>query len=229
MTNPGTRLATLALGLALLAAACGPTPTDTAGPPASASAEAPSATVSPVRSAAASPAAASPAASSGSSVAQGCTAPATPTLAQTEGPYYLAGAPELADLVTEGMAGTRLTYTGIVVETSCAPIAGARVETWQADGAGVYDNADYTLRGWVLTDAEGRFTIRTVVPGEYPGRTEHIHVKVTPPGGATLTTQMYFPGSTINDEDGIYDPSLELAITQDGDALVGEFTFVLGG
>jgi protocatechuate 3,4-dioxygenase beta subunit len=224
MTNPGTRLATLALGLALLAAACGSAPTDTAGPPASPSAEAPSAAVSPV----ASPAA-SPAASSGSSAAKGCTAPAAPTLAQTEGPYYLAGAPELADLVAEGMAGTRLTYTGIVVDTSCAPIAGARVETWQADGAGVYDNAGYTLRGWVLTDAEGRFTIRTIVPGEYPGRTEHIHIKVTPPGGATLTTQMYFPGSTVNDEDGIYDPSLELAITQDGDALVGEFTFVLGG
>jgi protocatechuate 3,4-dioxygenase beta subunit len=80
----------------------------------------------------------------------------------------------------------------------------------------------------VTTDATGRFTIETVVPGEYPGRTEHIHVKVTPSGGATLTTQLYFPGSTANDGDGIYDPSLDLAITQDGDALTGTYTFVLG-
>lgn len=109
------------------------------------------------------------------------------------------------------------------------PIAGAKVETWQADSAGVYDNAGYTLRGWVLTDADGQFTIHTIVPGEYPGRTEHIHVKVTPPGGSTLTTQMYFPGTQANGEDGIYDPSLLLAISQDGDALIGGFTFVIGG
>ena len=93
---------------------------------------------------------------------------------------------------------------------------------------GAYDNAGYSLRGWVTTDAAGRFTIGTVVPGEYPGRTEHIHVKVTPAGGATLTTQVYFPGSTANGEDGIYDPSLDLVVTQDGDALTGTYTFVLG-
>jgi protocatechuate 3,4-dioxygenase beta subunit len=125
------------------------------------------------------------------------------------------------------MPGTRITLTGAVVDTSCAPVADARVETWQADAAGVYDNAGYALRGWVRTDALGRFTIRTVVPGEYPGRTEHIHVKITPPGGATLTTQLYFPGSTANGEDGIYDPSLDLALAEDGDALAGTYTFVI--
>ena len=126
------------------------------------------------------------------------------------------------------MPGTRLTLTGYVVDTSCAPVANAKVEIWQADSTGAYDNAGYTLRGWVTTDATGRFTIGTVVPGEYPGRTEHIHVKVTPPGGATLTTQVYFPGSTANGEDGIYDPSLDLLVTEDGDALTGTYTFVLG-
>ena len=35
-------------------------------------------------------------------------------------------------------------------------------------------------------------------------------MKVTPPGGATLTTQLYFPGTAANDADGIYDPSLLL-------------------
>ena len=46
------------------------------------------------------------------------------------------GAPESADLVTDGMAGTRLTLTGYVVDTSCEPIADATVEIWQADSAG---------------------------------------------------------------------------------------------
>jgi protocatechuate 3,4-dioxygenase beta subunit len=157
-----------------------------------------------------------------------CTSPATPTIAETEGPYYRAGAPESSDLVTAGMTGTRLTLTGLVVTAGCARIAGGKVEIWQADANGVYDNAGYTLRGYVMTDDQGRFTIQTVVPGEYPGRTEHIHVKVTPPGGATLTTQLYFPGTAANDADGIYDPGLLLDIAGSGDALVGSYTFVVG-
>ena len=156
-----------------------------------------------------------------------CSAPATATSAQTEGPYYKAGAPQVTTLVQAGMTGTRLTLTGYVMTTDCAPIAGATVNTWQADSTGTYDNSGYTLRGYVVTDATGRFTIETIVPGEYPGRTEHIHVKVTPAGGSTLTTQLYFPGATANDSDGIYSPDLLLDITRSGDALVGTFTFVL--
>jgi protocatechuate 3,4-dioxygenase beta subunit len=232
MTSSRSFIPVIALALALTAAACGAS-TSTAAPLAAPATAAGSAAPGEP---AASGGATSAASAEPSAVLQGagaanpaCTAPATPTLAQTDGPYYTAGAPQDADLATDGMAGTRMTFTGFVVDASCIPIAGAKVETWQADANGVYDNAGYTLRGWVLTDADGRFTIHTVVPGEYPGRTEHIHVKVTPPGGATLTSQMYFPGTQANDGDGIYDPSLLLTITQDGDALVGEYTFVIGG
>ena len=214
-------LAALALGLALITAACGSSTPATGSPAATDGA------ASTVGSASA-PAATAVATASAAASAIDCTAPATPTIAQTEGPYYRTGAPESANLVADGMPGTRLTFTGYVVDTSCAPIANAKVEIWQADSTGTYDNAGYTLRGWVTTDAAGRFTILTVVPGEYPGRTEHIHVKVTPSGGATLTTQVYFPGSTANGEDGIYDPSLDLVVTPDGDALTGTYTFVLG-
>lgn len=234
-----TLLPALAAGLALLAVACGSTPQATVAPApaavASGAPASPSTVASSSTAAAGSPGAPAPATSpvAGTSAvpaaAVACTAPATPTIAQTEGPYYKPGAPQNADLAAGGMAGTRLTLTGLVVDASCTGIAGARVETWQADSAGSYDNSGTTLRGWVLTDADGRFTIHTIVPGEYPGRTEHIHVKVTPPGGATLTTQVYFPGSAANDGDGIYDPSLDLAITRDGDALVGAYTFVIAG
>jgi len=214
-------LPALALGLALITAACGSSTPATGSPAATDGA------ASTVGSASA-PAATAVATASAAASAIDCTAPATPTIAQTEGPYYRTGAPESANLVADGMPGTQLTFTGYVVDTSCAPIANAQVEIWQADSTGTYDNAGYTLRGWVTTDAAGRFTILTVVPGEYPGRTEHIHVKVTPSGGATLTTQVYFPGSTANGEDGIYDPSLDLVVTPDGDALTGTYTFVLG-
>lgn len=231
-------LPAFALGLALITVACGSSAPAT-GSPAAAGAPAVTATAAaPATSTATSTSVPAPTAVATAPTAVAtaptadttldCTAPATPTIAQTEGPYYKPGAPESASLATDGMPGTRLTFTGYVVDRSCAPIANAKVEAWQADATGSYDNAGYTLRGWVTTDEAGRFTIGTVVPGEYPGRTEHIHVKVTPPGGATFTTQVYFPGSTANGEDGIYDPSLDLAVTQDGDALVGTYTFVLG-
>lgn len=129
--------------------------------------------------------------------------------------------------MTSGVSGTPLTYTGYVVDTSCRPLANARVEIWQASAQGVYDNSGYTLRGWVLTDASGRFTFQTVIPGEYPCRTEHIHVKVTPTGGSTLTTQMYFPGQSSNGSDGIYDKSLLLSMTANGSGWIGSYTFVL--
>ena len=167
----------------------------------------------------------SPAASPG---ALTCTAPATPTTAQTEGPYFKAGSPERSVLADASTPGTHLTLEGAVVGTDCAPIAGAVVEVWQADASGAYDNAGYGFRGHVLTDANGRFTVETVVPGEYPGRTPHIHLKLTPPGGSTLTTQVYFPDSNRNSEDGIFRPELLLAVTSNGDAKVGTYTFVLG-
>jgi protocatechuate 3,4-dioxygenase beta subunit len=224
-------LVALALGLALITAACGSS-VPAAGSPGAADAPAVTAAASaPATSIADSTLAPAPTAVATASTADAaldCSAPATPTIAQTEGPYYMPGAPESANLTADSMPGTRLTLTGYVADTSCAPVANAKVETWQADATGAYDNAGFSLRGWVTTDAAGRFTIGTVVPGEYPGRTEHIHVKVTPPGGATLTTQVYFPGSTANGEDGIYDPSLDLVVTQDGDALVATYTFVLG-
>jgi len=122
---------------------------------------------------------------------------------------------------------TRIPFAGQVVDTSCQPIAGAVVDVWQADANGTYDNAGYTLRGHISTDSTGHFTFQTIIPGQYPGRTEHIHVKITPPGGSTLTTQVYFPGVTANDGDGIYDPSLLLAMTPSGAGFTGTFTFVV--
>lgn len=231
MSTSRPLLVTLALGLALITAACGSSapvagsPVAADAPAVTAAASAPATSIADPSSA---PAPTAVATASTADAALVCSAPAAPTIAQTEGPYYMPGAPESATLAADSMPGTRLTLTGYVVDTSCAPVANAKVETWQADATGAYDNAGFSLRGWVTTDAAGRFTIGTVVPGEYPGRTEHIHVKVTPPGGATLTTQVYFPGSTANGEDGIYDPSLDLVVTQDGDALVGTYTFVLG-
>ena len=150
-----------------------------------------------------------------------------PTPAQTEGPYFTSNSPARTSLVEAGMAGTPLTVSGRVLTTGCEGIARAKLDFWQADNAGAYDNSGYRLRGHQFTDASGHFSLQTIVPGLYPGRTRHIHVKVQAPNGRVLTTQLYFPGEARNASDGIYSPELLLAIEDAGAPRVGTFNFVL--
>jgi protocatechuate 3,4-dioxygenase beta subunit len=131
-----------------------------------------------------------------------------PTPAQTEGPYFTPNSPLRKSIVPVGAGGTRLTLSGRVLSTAGRPIPRALVDFWQADARGAYDNNGYHFRGHQFTDAQGRFSLGTVVPGLYPGRTKHIHVKVQAPGRAILTTQLYFPGVARNRTDGIFSAEL---------------------
>ncbi len=150
-----------------------------------------------------------------------------PTPAQTEGPYFKPNSPERTSLVGSGTVGTRLTVTGYVFGLRCQPIARALLDFWQCDNNGVYDNTGFTFRGHQYTDANGKFTLSTIVPGLYPGRTRHIHVKVQNPGGRILTTQLYFPGEPRNNTDTIYDPRLLMTMSNNGTTRVGQYDFVL--
>jgi protocatechuate 3,4-dioxygenase beta subunit len=131
-----------------------------------------------------------------------------PSPSQTEGPFYTPETPRRRDLVEDGVEGEPLLLTGAVLDTRCRPVAGALLDFWQADGKGEYDNEGYRLRGHQFADSRGRFRLSTVVPGAYSGRTRHIHVKVQPRGGEVLTTQLYFPGEPLNDQDAIFDERL---------------------
>jgi protocatechuate 3,4-dioxygenase beta subunit len=186
--------------------------------PAAGTPKAPAAT--PAASAAPSPD--SPGAVSGAPVCSG-----RPTPAQTEGPYFKPGSPERASLVDPGVVGTRLQVSGRVFTTDCRPVGDAVLDFWQADGSGRYDNAGYRLRGHQAADGEGRYALITVVPGEYPGRTEHIHVKVAAPGKQLLTTQLYFPGVARNASDGIFDPALVMNVGEGAGGHSAAFDFVL--
>jgi protocatechuate 3,4-dioxygenase beta subunit len=155
-----------------------------------------------------------------------CTAPAAALVQLTEGPYYKANPPQNAALRTAGVAGTPLSLTGYVVSKSCQPIANARLDFWQADGNGNYDNSGYTLRGWQLTDANGAYRLETVIPGLYPGRTEHIHFKVTV-NGQTYTSQLFFPGVSQNEGDSIYSSQMLVELNTGTSPVTGTFTFVV--
>ena len=209
------RLAALVFALTFVAACAGPTAT------------APSATplVTPTVSAT-SAASSSPTATQATTAALACTAPATALVELTEGPYYKANPPQNAVLRTTGVAGTPLTLTGYVVSKSCQPIANAKLDFWQADGNGSYDNSGYTLRGWQLTDASGAYRLETVIPGLYPGRTEHIHFKVTV-NGQTYTSQLFFPGVSQNASDSIYSAQMLVKLNTSTSPVTGTFTFVV--
>jgi protocatechuate 3,4-dioxygenase beta subunit len=149
------------------------------------------------------------------------------TVAETEGPFFKAGSPEASNLVQEGMPGQVITITGHVVDQNGQPLANTLLDFWQANSSGAYDNSGYTLRGHQYTDANGNYSLTTVVPGLYPGRTEHIHVKLQAPNGPMLTTQLFFPGVAQNARDSIYDPSLLLNVADNGDqTLSATYNFV---
>jgi protocatechuate 3,4-dioxygenase beta subunit len=131
-------------------------------------------------------------------------------------------------LLEPDIDGAPLILTGYVLTTDCRPIAGALLDFWQADDDGVYDNTGYRLRGHQFADEQGRYRLETILPGLYPGRTRHIHVKAQPPSGAILTTQLYFPDEPQNAQDRIFHPALVVALRA-GEPLVATFDFVLAG
>jgi protocatechuate 3,4-dioxygenase beta subunit len=151
-----------------------------------------------------------------------------PTPPQTEGPYFKPASPERASLLEPGLPGTRLLVAGFVLTPDCRPLAGALLDFWQADAAGRYDLQGYRLRGHQYTDAAGRYSLETIVPGLYTGRTRHIHVRVQPAGGRVLTTQLYFPDEPRNRTDPLFRPALLLALEpSDGEPLRARFDFVV--
>ncbi len=128
--------------------------------------------------------------------------PTTPEL--TEGPYFTPNSPKRKSILPASAVGTRLTLTGRVLTTAGKPIPNALIDFWQADARGAYDNSGYRFRGHQFTNPKGQYSLLTVVPGLYPGRTKHIHVKVQAPSEPVLTTQLFFPGVAGNRSDGIF-------------------------
>ena len=157
-----------------------------------------------------------------------CSSPATLTPALTEGPYFKANSPERSSLIEANTSGKRLILTGYVLTADCQPVAHALLDFWQADANGQYDNAGYILRGHQFTDQNGYYQLTTVIPGLYPGRTEHIHFKVQAPDGPILTSQLFFPGLPNNESDQIFDPALVIHITQESDNTVeASYNFII--
>jgi len=168
-----------------------------------------------------------------------CTPPllATSTCVETEdnieGPFYKPGSPERANLVENGMPGVRLTVTGRVLSTQCDPLSDARLDVWQADHSGQYDNQGFRLRGRLYTSKSGSYRLETIIPKRYRingsqmYRPAHIHLKVSAQGFPLLTTQLYFPDDPYNAVDSAFRESLVIRPKGDGEKRLAHFDFIL--
>jgi protocatechuate 3,4-dioxygenase beta subunit len=117
---------------------------------------------------------------------------------QDEGPFYIDLGRVRRDIV-EDRPGVPLALTVTVVDaSSCEPIRDAAVDVWHCDALGTYSGeasegsaSETFLRGIQLTDDDGLASFKTIYPGQYPGRTTHIHLKVHTGGRASHTGQLF--------------------------------------
>ncbi len=163
---------------------------------------------------------------------------ATPNTAR--GPFYRPDAPRLplgASISLDGI-GEPLEVRGVVRDLDGHPIAGAKVEAWQANGEGHFENQqpdlqpEFNLRGIFTTDKSGGFHYRTVKPAGYSvpadgpvgqllsrvgyplRRPAHLQFMISAEGFETITTHVF----------DRHDPHLEMdAIFGVRDELVGDF------
>jgi protocatechuate 3,4-dioxygenase beta subunit len=143
------------------------------------------------------------------------------------GGIHFRPSPLRRNVVFPKLGGTRLTLAGLVLTTACIPVRHARLDFWQADAQGHYDDTGFRLRSHQFTGTDGRYSLETIVPGPYPGRTPHIHVKVNAPGRPTLTTELYFPGASYNNRDPYFDRRLLVRLSEVKKHFVAHFDFVL--
>ncbi len=148
------------------------------------------------------------------------TAACSASLEGEEGPYFVDDSATgylrsnvLSNLDgTETQTGVPLTLTIYVFDSknSCAAMQNVQVDIWSCNAAGVYsaESSESTtgqswLRGYQLTDANGKVTFETILPGWYSGRTNHIHLRFrstydeTDTSGSN-TMQLFFDQTLVN-------------------------------
>lgn len=169
----------------------------------------------------------------------------------TEGPYFVDGQLERSDIrieptdnsVKEGVPFTLAIVVSQIAGAACSPLSGATVDIWHCDAEGVYSgvsdpgfdtSGQSWLRGYQVTDENGRVEFMTIYPGWYSGRAVHIHFKIrtmsTTNDTYEFTSQFFFDEEltdqvhsqppydskgqrdTLNETDGIYQGGGEMML-----------------
>ncbi|WAP59113.1 dioxygenase family protein [Streptomyces sp. S465] len=144
------------------------------------------------------------------------------------GPFFVEDSPAvpLGGDISVGAPGEPCWVEGTVTDTSGTPLAGARIEVWEADETGhydvQYDDRRTAARGHLISDSEGRFRFWAVTPTPYPiphdgpvgelletvgrspMRASHLHFKVDHEGCRTLVTHIFVRGDELLDSDAVF-------------------------
>jgi hydroxyquinol 1,2-dioxygenase len=145
------------------------------------------------------------------------------------GPFYWEGAPDLPNgsNLAVGVKGEPAFYAGRVLSADGQPIRGALLDIWSGDGDGNYDmqlpgDVGMKARGRIRTDEQGRYWFRSIKPtfypvptdgpvgvmlrkmGRHPNRPGHIHMIVSAPGHAPVTTHLFVADSDYLDSDAVF-------------------------
>lgn len=155
-----------------------------------------------------------------------------------EGPLYVENAPisEGETRMDDGQSpGQGMWLHGKVVDEDGKPVAGAVVDLWHADSKGGYSyfdptQSEFNLRRRVITDADGCYRARSIVPngygvppegntikvlqslGRHGNRPAHIHYFVSKPGYKHLTTQINLAGDAYTYDDFAFATRNELVV-----------------
>ena len=146
------------------------------------------------------------------------------------GPFYIPNAPHYplgANISLDGK-GEPLVVRGKVTDAEGKPIAGAKIDVWQANDDGFYDvqqkgvQPDMNLRGLFTADSEGGYWFRSAKPryypipddgpvgkllaklGRHPNRAAHLHMIVTAPGFEPVVTHIFTPDCPYLEEDAVF-------------------------
>lgn len=142
---------------------------------------------------------------------------------QTAGPFYpgdenFRQENDLTRVNGRKATGQVIYIEGIVRDSNCLPLKGARVEIWQACHSGKYNHREdpnpakldpnFKYWGETNTDENGAYIFKTILPGSYPAsdtwtRPPHIHYRVNKLGYEEMVTQLYFAGQKLNEKDAI--------------------------
>ncbi|MBC2637772.1 MULTISPECIES: intradiol ring-cleavage dioxygenase [unclassified Rhodococcus (in: high G+C Gram-positive bacteria)] len=146
------------------------------------------------------------------------------------GPFHMVDSPprELGDTIALDGGGEPCLVTGQVTSADGTPLAGAKVDVWQANAEGFYDvqqpgiQPELNLRGLFTADDEGKFWFRSIVPryypipddgpvgdllavtGRHPNRPAHVHFIVTAPGHEPVTTHLFVEDTPYIDSDVVF-------------------------
>ncbi|MEQ8402564.1 MAG: intradiol ring-cleavage dioxygenase [Roseitalea porphyridii] len=146
------------------------------------------------------------------------------------GPFHVEGAPELplGSNICLDQKGEPMLVRGRILDTDGKPIAGAKIDVWQANDEGFYDvqqkgiQPDFNLRGVFRSNEEGEYWFRGVKPkfypipddgpvgkllaslGRHPYRPAHLHYIIAADSYETLTTHIFDPDDPYIASDAVF-------------------------